>query len=341
MANILIFIMYKGGFRMPMSPKELKDRIRGVLHLVMTPFDENEELDEKALREGVRWVAEKLEGEDVVFIPTGSTGEFYAMNDEECKRVAEIVVEEVNGKFPVIVGTARAGTRPTIEMSRFAQKVGADGVMVVLPYYHLVTEEGIYRHFKKIAESIDIGIMVYNNPVTSKLWISPELMAKLSKIDNIIADKENTPKAEAYYWMRRAVDPDDMVITCGLGQMMYPFEALFDCPGYVTELANFAPDTAVNLYKAAREKDIKKLTEIIDKIAVYHEFIRKLAKKRNIPSVLSPHISIDTLPLYQSVCKEAMNLIGLPGGKVREPMENITAQEKDELKDVLKKMGVL
>lgn len=327
---------------MALTPKELKDRMKGVLHLVMTPFDENEELDEKALREGVRWVVNKLKGEDAVFIPTGSTGEFYAMTDEECKKVAKIVVEEVNGEFPVVVGTGRAGTKPAIEMSQYAEKVGADGVMVVLPYYHLVTREGIYRHYKRIAESINIGIMVYNNPEVSKLYIDPELMAELSKIENIIADKENTPKAEGYYWMQKAVNPDDMVILCGLGQLMYPFEALFGCPGYVTELANFAPDIAVGLYKAAIKRDFAKLTELADKIAPYHEFIGKVAKKRGVlPCILSPHITIDGLPFYQSVCKEAMNLIGLPGGKVRDPMENITNEEKDELKGILKDMGVL
>ena len=327
---------------MSMSPQELKNRMKGVLHLVMTPFDENEELDEKALREGVRFVADKLKGKDAVFIPTGSTGEFYAMSDDECKRVAEIVVEEVNGRFPVMVGTGRAGTKPAIEMSKFAQDVGADGVMVVLPYYHLVTEDGIYRHYKRIADSIDIGIMVYNNPVTSKLYISPDLMVRLSKIENIVADKENTPNAVTYYWMQRAVDPKDMVIVCGLGQLMYPFEALFDAPGYVTELANFAPDIAIGLYKAAVQRDFNKLRELTDKIAIYHKFLAKIAKKRGaLPTILSPHIAISELPLYQSVCKEAMNLIGLPGGKVRDPMENITAEEKDELKSVLKDMGIL
>jgi len=327
---------------MSMSPRELKERIKGVLHLVMTPFDENEKLDERALRESVRYIADKLKGEDAVFIATGSTGEFYAMTDEECKKVAQIVVEEVNGEFPVIIGTARAGTKPTIEMSKYAQDVGADGVMIVLPYYHLVTKEGIYRHYKKIADSLDIGIMVYNNPITSKLWISPDLMTRLSKIQNIVADKENIPNAVAYYWMQKAVDLEDMVIICGLGQLMYPFEGLFGCPGYVTELANFAPSIAIDLYKAVIQKDFNKLTELADKIAIYHKFIAKVAQKRGVlPTVLSPHIATAELPFYQSVCKEAMNLIGLPGGRVRDPMESITAEEKNELKGILKKLGVL
>lgn len=327
---------------MSMSPKELKERTKGVLHLVMTPFDENEELDEKALRESLRHVVNKLKGEDAVFIPTASTGEFYAMNDEECRKVAKIAVEEVNGEFPVMVGTARAGTKATLEMSKYAQDVGADGVMIVLPYYHLVTKEGIYRHYKKIAVNLDIGIMIYNNPVVSKLWIPPDLMARLSKIENIIADKENTANAVAYYWMRKAVDPEDMVIVCGLGQMMYQFEALYECPAYVTELANYAPEIAVGFYKAAVQKDFNKLTELADKIAPYHEFIAKVAQKRGtLPTILSPHIATAELPFYQSVCKEAMNLIGLPGGRVRDPMENIRAEEKDELRGILRELGVL
>jgi len=328
---------------MPLQPKELKDKTKGVLHLVMTPFDENEEIDEEALKQGVRWVAEKLEGTDAVFIATGSTGEFYAMNDEECKRVAKITVEEINGRFPVIVGTGRAGTKPTIKMSQYAQEVGADGVMVVPPYYHEVTREGIYRHYKKIAENLDIGIMVYNNPETSKIYINPDLMVRLSKIDNIVLDKENTPKAEDYYWMQRAVDPEDMVIVCGLGQMMYQFEALYGCPGYVTEMANYAPEIAVSFYKAAIQKDFGKVTELANKIAPYHEFIRKLAQKYSpLATVLSPQVSIPAITLYQAVCKTAMDLVGTPGGgNTREPMENITAEEKEELGNILKDIGLL
>lgn len=325
-----------------MRPRELKERIKGICHLVTTPFDENEDLDEKALRESVRHVANELKGEDAVFVPTGSTGEFYAMTDEECKKVAQIVVEEVNGEFPVIVGTGRAGTKATIEMSQHAQDVGADGVMIILPYYHLVTKEGLYRHYKAIAESLDIGIMIYNNPVTSKLWIPPDLMVRLSKIENIIADKENSPNPMNYYEMQRAVDPEDMVIVCGLGQFMYQFWALYGCPGFFTELANYGPKMAVDIYKAATQRDFDKLTELLDKMAPLNQFRAKLAQRRGaLPTILSPHITEAAVPFYVSICKEAMNSIGLRGGQSREPMDNITAQEKEELRDILRDIGLL
>ncbi|MCK5095564.1 MAG: dihydrodipicolinate synthase family protein [Spirochaetes bacterium] len=327
---------------MSMKPQELKENTKGIVHLVMTHFNEEGEVDEKAIRVSVKHVANALKGIDAVFLTTGSTAEFYAMTDEECKKIIKMVIEEVNGEYPVITGTARAGTKWTIEMSQYAQDTGADGVMIISPYYNPTTQEGLYRHYKKIAESIDIGIMIYNNPVISKLWIPPELMARLSKIENVVAVKENTADALKYYWMQKAVDPEDMVIICGIGQLMYPFEAVYGCPGFVTELANFAPHIAVDFYKAAMKRDFNKLTELTDKIAPYHRFINKLVQKRGVlPTILSQYMSGSVLPFYQSIIKEAMSLIGLPGGKVREPMENLTAQEKEMLREVLENMDVL
>ena len=325
---------------MSMTPQQLKAALKGVVHLVMTPFDENEELDEKALRRTVRDAVAALKGEDAVLLTIGSTGEFYAMNDEENKRVAKIVVEAANKELPVIVGAGRGGTRTSIEMSQYAQKVGADGVMIVPPYYHMVTREGLYRHFQKVAASIDIGIMVYNNSITSKLYIDAELMARLSKIPNIIANKENVWNIMAYYATARAVDPNDMVMICGVGHMMYKFEAPFGAVGYVTELANFAPHIAIGLYKACKKLDYAEIEKWADVIAPYAAFEAKVVSKRGVlPTVLSPAITVTDQPLYQGVCKAAMELIGKPVGKAREPMENLTDEEKQELRGILKKMG--
>ncbi len=327
---------------MALDPKTLKERAKGVIHLVMTHFQDDGDLDLKSLKKSVQHVVTALKGNDAVFLTTGSTGEFYSLTEEETDKVIQTVVDTVGGAFPVIAGTGRAGTTPTILASQRAQKLGVDGVMVVNPFYHLVTLDGLYRHHRAVAESVDVGIMIYNNPVTSKMWIPPELMAKLSKIKNIVLDKENSSNVVSYYWMQRAVKREDMEIVCGLGQLFYPFEALFHAPGYVTELANFAPQLAVDLDRAAKRRDADKLTALMDRIALYHQFITECAKRRGaLPTVLSPHISIPDLPFYQSVCKKAMELVGLPGGIAREPMENITEEEKGQLKEVLRKMEVL
>ncbi len=323
-----------------LTPRQLKNLMKGVIHLVMTPFDDDEALDEKALHRTVRDAVTALKGEDAVLLATGSTGEFYAMSDEENKRVIQIVVEAAGGELPVMVGTARGGTRYTIEMSQYAQSVGADGVMIVPPYYHMVTREGLYRHYQKVAESIDIGIMVYNNSITSKLFSDPELMARLSKIPNIIADKENVWNIMAYYAMARAVDPEDMVMICGVGQMMYKFEAPYRAAGYVTELANFAPHVAIGLYKACQKLDYAEIEKWSEVIAPYAAFVgRVVARRGSLPTVLGPAITVTDQPCYQGVCKAAMELVGKPVGKAREPMENLTAEEKQELRGILKAMG--
>lgn len=325
---------------MPLTPRQLKDAIKGVIHLVMTPFDAAEDLDEAALRRTVHDAVAALKGEDAVLLATGSTGEFYAMNDEENRRVVRLVVEAAAGRMPVIVGTARAGTRATIEMSRYAQEVGADGVMIVPPYYHLVTREGLYRHYQKVAESLDIGIMVYNNAITSKLYIDPPLLARLSKIGNIVACKENIWNIMGFYAAVKAVDPADMVMVCGVGHMMYKFEAPFRCPAYVTELANFVPQVAIGLYKACQKLDYPAIERWSDVIAPYAAFVGEVARRRGaLPTVLSPAITVLDQPFYQGVCKAAMELVGRPVGRVREPMENLTDEEKRTLRGILVGMG--
>jgi len=324
---------------MPIEPGKLIQKVKGVIHLVVTPFDENGELDQKALAKSVDTVAKTLLGQDAVFLTTASTGEFYAMTDEECKTVIRLTAETLAGRFPLFAGTGRSGTRRTIELSQYAQSVGADGVMIVNPYYQPVTEEGLYRHFKQIAENIDIGIMIYNNPGTSKLWIPPELMARISKIKNVIADKETTADAAKFYWMQKMVNPRDMVILCGISQLVYPFFAVFGCPGFVTEFANFAPDIPINLYKAARERNFDKMAELVDKMSPYYLFRSEMCRKRgNIPTIVSPFLAASDLFLTQSIIKEAMNLTGLPGGTVRDPVERLTDQEKIQLKKILKNM---
>jgi 4-hydroxy-tetrahydrodipicolinate synthase len=145
---------------------------------------------------------------------------------------------------------------------------------------------------------------------------------------------------KSYYAAVKAVDPDDMVMICGVGQMMYKFEAPYGCAGYVTELANFVPHVALGLYRACRDLDFAAIEKWSDVIAPYAAFVAKVSAARGaLPTVLSPAITVNDQPFYQGVCKAAMEMIGRPVGKVREPMENLTGKEKQELRGILKKMG--
>jgi len=267
-------------------------------------------------------------------VPVGSTGEFYAMSDDEHKQVIKTVVEEVNGRLPVFAGTGRAGTRETLALTRYAQEVGADGVQIVLPYYHIPSEEGMYQHFKTIAEGIDIGIIIYNNPAVSGSWINPPLMARLSEIDNIIGDKENTPDIMRYYQMQKTVDPAKMAILCGLGAMMFTFEAVYGCPGFITMMGNFAPQLTYGLYEAAARRDFDKVRDIGNLVAPFFDFIAKMNRIHGPHTGISPGDAAAGY-MYVSVVKKAMDLVGLCDGRVRLPLVDITEEETAELRDIL------
>ncbi len=313
---------------------ELKKEMRGVQIILMTPFNKDGSLDLEGMRANIRWLLERTTGKDFIFTPTGSSGEFYAMSDGEGKAVIKMVVEEVKGQNVVMVGAGRAATRETIKMCQYAESVGADGVQLVLPYYHVPMEEGMYQHYKEVAASVNIGIMVYNNPAVSGYWIKPALMAKLSKIPNIIAVKENTSYIMSYYAMQRAVDPKDTVILCGLGKQMFSFEALYGCPGFISSAANYAPELSYSIYKAGAARDFNKLTEIVDSIAPYYSFIDKVTANHG------PHTGIGEAGgnMYVGVEKASMDIAGLRGGEVRLPLVGLNKEEKAELSDILRTM---
>ena len=320
-----------------MQLSDLRKAMKGVDIVQTTPFNKDGSLDLEGMRANTRWLLERTAGKDFIFTPLGSTGEFYAMSDDERKAVLKMVVEEVKGKNVVMPGAAQAGTRETIKMCQYAESVGADGVQVILPYYVVPTEEGMYQHYKQIAESINIGIMVYNFPAVSGSWIKPHLMAKLSKIPNIIAVKENTSSIMSYYAERKAVDPGDTAIFCGLGELMFSFEALYGCPGFVTGMANFAPDVSYSVYEAGAARDFNKVAELISSMAPYASFMGKVAANHG------PHTGVGVEGGWMSlaVLKASMDIVGLRGGEVRLPLVSLSEQEKDELRSILRTMRLL
>lgn len=328
---------------MSLKPQEMKEKIKGIFHLSLTPFDKNGDLNVPALRESIRMVTENkdLEGEDIVFLALGTTGEFYAMSEAENKTVVDVVCEEVNGKFPVMIGSGRAGTKNTVEFSKYAQAAGADGLLVVPPYYTMPTTDGIIRHFETLAESVDIGITIYNNPAASKLWLPMPVIKRLSKVDNIIGLKENANNPNAFLSMMQNIDPNDMSIFAGLGHFMYQYMCFHGCDGYVTEMLNYAPHLALDLLHAGRAGDIAKVRETADKMNLFWNWVFRLAAKHSpVPSAVHASKDLPTdMPYYQAANKAAAVLCGMPAGYAREPMENIPESELDELREILKQMG--
>ena len=324
---------------MATTPNEMREKVKAVVIVQGTPFNSDGSLDLQGLKANTQFLVERCKGKRFVFVPTGSTGEFYALSDAERIKVIETVIEVSDGAVPVVAGTAAAGTETTIELSQAAEKAGADGVQVVLPYYHVPSEEGLYRHFVRLADALNIGVMIYNNPAVSKLWMPPHIMVRCSEHPNIIADKENTSEVVLYKAMRDAVDPDKMTVVCGLGDLQFAYEAALGCPGFVSWTANLAPDLSLALLDAADASDFGKVREVIEKTGRLYEFAGVCARHRGrdpwiLPGFTSGHI-------YVGIMKAAMEMLGLAGGPVRGPGDDITDAEREELRAILKEIGLL
>jgi len=328
---------------MSMNLNQLKKSLKGIIPVQYCPYTKEGELNIDGLKENTKFLVDfaKDGNKDVVVMTNGSTTEFYANSIEEQKKVIKMVVETVGGEIPVIAGVSQAGAERTIEMAKYAEEVGADCAMVVLPYYHSPTKEGMYRYYEKVAGAVNIGIIIYNNPDVSGTLIPPDLMARLAKINNIVATKDNATNAADYAFKALTIDPEDMVLINGCGEIHYVAAAAYGLryKGFVSFWGNFAPASSYAIYVAVREGDFKKALEALRKQLPLWNLLPKFMHRRESISIIPE--CLRTNYMYMSVGKAAMDIVGLNGGPLRLPMEDLTDEEKEELREVLKGMGVI
>jgi 4-hydroxy-tetrahydrodipicolinate synthase len=305
-----------------MEPEELKEKIRGVLVAMTTPFSSDFELDEAGLRKQTRFLIESgIEKGKGGLVPTGTTGECPMLTDEERGRIFKIVVEETKGKAPVVAGCNHTDTRTVIKLAKYAKEAGADGLMISPPYYWAPSEEIILNHYKTICKETDLGIMVYNNWFATQVDISTETMSKLAELPNIVALKENTPYIEKFGKILDALG-NKIVIFNGAGEPHEPHAFLMGAKGFVTGVANFIPKTLLEMYQAEREGEYVKAREIHRKITPLVDFI------------VGGESSADSVTRI----KAAMKLVGIPAGPPRPPLIPLNEAYKKELKNLLTKI---
>jgi len=325
-----------------MDVEEFRKKCRGMIPVQYCPYKQNGDLDLDGLRGNTEFLVDFAEkgSRDVVIMTNGSTTEFYANSIDEQKAVIRTVVDAVKGRIPVVAGASHPGTRETIKMVKYVQEVGADCAMVVLPYYHKPTKEGMFKHYKEVSDSVDIAIMVYNNPDVSGSLIDPLLMKRISEIENVVAVKDNTPNAADYAWKAALIDPADMALLAGCGELHYLGAAAYGYKyqGYVAWIGNFAPKISYPIYEAVLERDFIKAQKALEKQMPLWSLLGKFMSKRENLSII-PSI-LQTNYMYMAVGKAAMELTGLAGGHLRAPLEDLTTEERDELRKVLRETGV-
>jgi 4-hydroxy-tetrahydrodipicolinate synthase len=263
---------------------------------------------------------------------------------EEQKQIIKTTVEAAAGRVPVIAGVSQAAAGLTIQMARYAKEIGADCALVVSPYYNHASKEGMYKYFETIAGAVDIGIVAYNNPDVSGLLIPPDLMARLAKIDNIIACKDNSPTAASYFWKVVNIDNDDMVLLNGLGEVEYVASAAYGLKyrGFVNTIGNYAPELPSAVYEAVESGDFKKAMEVLNRELPLLKVSSAISGRRESISVFPEWLRASTT--YITVGKYAMNLAGLNGGVYHPaelPVEDLTTEEKQEIKHALQQMKII
>ncbi|MDY0040243.1 MAG: 4-hydroxy-tetrahydrodipicolinate synthase [Desulforhabdus sp.] len=229
---------------------------QGAMVAIVTPF-KNGQIDEAGLRELIEFqIANGTHG----IVPCGTTGESATLSFQEHERVVEITVEQVNKRVPVVAGSGSNNTEEAIRLTKHAKAAGADGALMISPYYNKPTQEGLYRHFKKVAETVDIPIIVYNIPGRTAVNIEASTMARLAEIDNIVGVKE------AAGVMKQITDiiarcGEDFVVLSGEDHLTFPLLCVGG-KGVISVSSNIAPrDMAemCNLFFAGKFSEAQKL----------------------------------------------------------------------------------
>jgi 4-hydroxy-tetrahydrodipicolinate synthase len=301
--------------------EELKEKLQGVSVVMITPFKENLELDEEGLRKNARFLIEKGVREGTGFlVPAGSTGECFNLTNEERKRVFKIVVEEAKGEVPVVAGCNHVNTQGVIELARYAEDVGAEGVMIMPPYYGCASDDMMVKFYREIADEINIGIMVYNNSEVSGVDIPIEAMLRIAEIENVVAYKDCTENFIKYDLTTIALG-DKINVLDGSGDFCEPYGMMIGRKGFITGFANFIPEIFLDTYKAVREGNYEKAKDLHIKLYPLYNFCVTRSYDHQGPFI--------------SMIKEATNIRKLPAGPVRPPLLPVRDEDKTKLEEII------
>ncbi len=281
---------------------------------IVTPFDENNNINYDKMGELLEYhIANKTDA----IIVVGTTGETPALTEDEDKNLIKFTVEKVNKRIPVIAGTGSNSTEHAIKYSKRAEELGVDGLLVVTPYYNKGNENGIYEHYKLIAESVKLPIMLYNVPGRTGVNLSINNLKRLAKIENIVALKEASGNISYAAEVARVVPELDLY--SGNDDMILPIMSLGG-KGVVSVSANILPEVVHNMVEEFSKGNVMEAA----KIQLSHNGVANA-------------IFLETNPIP---IKEAMNYLGYNVGKCRLPLGEMEEVNKVKLYIELDKYGV-
>jgi 4-hydroxy-tetrahydrodipicolinate synthase len=292
-------------------------RIQGIIPPVATPMLANEDLDLPRLR----WFIDRLIANGVhgIFV-LGTNSEFYALDEREKQEVIATAVEHVRGRVPVFAGPGAETTREVIRLTKMAEREGVQGVSIITPYFILPNQQEIFDHYRRIAETTALPVVLYNNPATcGGIKIDVETVARLAEIPNILAIKDSSGDLQNTNEYIR-VTPDRFSVLMGRDTLIFQ-AMLFGARGAVPATANIAPRLCVDIYEAAARGDI---------------VAAKTAQLRLNPVRLG--LTLGTAP---TGVKGALEILGESIGPCRSPVAPLTSPNRQKMREALVKSGLL
>lgn len=292
--------------------------LKGVIPPIVTPVDENENIDEKGL---IRVIDHVLDGGVHGVFVMGSNGEFYAMDEENQRRAIEITVKHVAGRVPVYAGVGEITTKACIRLVKQAEEAGADAVTLLTPMFINLTEEELYEHFRKIAESTNIPVLLYNNPGKTANNISVKLVKRLAQVENIIGIKNTSLDfSQTIQFIDATRGIKNFKVLAGSDYYIYATLA-YGGAGCVAGTANVAPRLVADIYEKYMMGDLEGALK---------------AQFDLIP--LRDTYNFGSFPV---VMKDCLNLMGLDIGHPVMPIQHCSEEKMNELSQVLRNLDLI
>ena len=283
---------------------------------MVTPFDGEGRINEAASRKLVDYLTE---GGVHGLFPVGSQGEFYALDKEEKKKIIETVMDQAKGKVPVYAGTGAVTTKEVITLTKMAEDIGVDAVSVITPFFICPTQSELYDHYLAIAKSTSLPVVLYDNPGRTGVDLSVDVVARLSKVDNIVGIKDSSGDMTLTSEYIRNTGEDFSVLS-GRDTLIYAI-LLYGGKGAIAATANVAPKLVVEIYEAYVRGNVEQARKAQAELASL-----RLA------------FSLGSFPV---VIKDALELIGIEVGPARAPVKSLNLNNKEKLQSILRQLGLL
>ena len=292
------------------------NKFRGAFVAIVTPFIDGK-LDEQGLQDLIEF---QIAGGTHGIVPCGTTGESATMSHAEHRRVVELTVKTVAGRVPVLAGTGSNSTSESIELTRAAKEAGADGALMITPYYNKPSQEGLFQHFKAVAEAVDIPIILYNVPSRTSVNMLPETVARCAQIANIVGVKEATADLNQISQVIRLC-PKGFAVMSGDDFTSMP-TVMIGGTGVISVTSNVAPKDMAAMMNAALAGDIAKAQELHYKL---------------LPLIQAMFIDTNPVP-----AKTALAMMGkIKSGLPRLPLYKMNEGNEEKLKKVITAYGLV